>query len=268
MPGLKRFSAVLRLFSEEKSAWTVPAISEALTIPVSTAYRTVKDLLAAGFLETSTGAEYRLGPAFLEFDRLTRLTDPAVQAGRPVLHDVVMQARIPCVGLLSRLYNDTVMCIADEAAGRVEFRTSYERGRPMPLTHGATSRVILAQLPPRRLGKLLARGMPGERGAADVTGNSRDALLDVRRRGYCVSRGEIDQGLVGIAAPLMLPETGLLGSLSLVAEAKSLDDALERRLVLLVVSAASLLTEELRASMGAALARSQDDDARQSKIAS
>src|SRR3712207_200484 len=104
MSGLKRFVAVLRLFNEHKSAWTVQEIAEALQIPVSTAYRTVRNLVGTSFLEASTEAEYRLGAAFMEFDRLTRLTDPAVQAGRPVLHDVVVQARIPCVGLLSRLY--------------------------------------------------------------------------------------------------------------------------------------------------------------------
>jgi DNA-binding IclR family transcriptional regulator len=266
MSGLKRFNAVLRLFSEEKSAWTVQAISEALNVPVSTAYRTVRDLLAAGFLETSTEAEYRLGAAFLEFDRLTRLSDPAVQAGRPVLHDVVLQARVPCVGLLSRLYNDTVMCVADEAAGQVEFRTSYERGRPMPLTRGATSRVILAQLPLRRLGKLLERTARGEGNTAELPGNSREALLEVRKRGYCISRGEIDQGLVGVAAPIMVPEAGLLGSLSLVAEAKSLDDVLERRLVLLIVSAAGSLTRELREKVGAISGRGQD--AGRTKVAS
>ena len=246
MSGLTRFTAVLRLFNEKKSAWTVHEISEALGIPVSTAYRTVRDLVGASFLEASTEAEYRLGAAFMEFDLLTRLTDPAVRAGRPVLHDVVMQARIPCVGLLSRLYNETVMCIADEAAGGAGFRTSYERGRPMPLTRGATSRAILAQLPPRRLGKLLEQSSPADRKQAELATNSREALLQVRKRGYCISRGEIDRGLVGIAAPLVVPESGLLGSLSLVVEAKGLDDATERRLVLLTVSAASLLTEELR----------------------
>lgn len=248
MSGFDRFPRVLRLFSDREPVWTVQAISDALNVPQSTVYRTVRDLMKAGFLETATGATYRLGAAFSEFDRIIRLTDPLVQAARPMLHDVVMQAHTPCVGLVSRVYNGTVMCVADEISGDVEFRSSYERGRPMPLTRGATSKIILANLPTRQLNRLLTADLdrepagPFRRNADEFRGH----LADIRKRGYCVTRGEIDPGKVGLAAPVIVPELGIFGSLSLVTEAKSLEDAVERRLVLLVVSSASLLTETLR----------------------
>ena len=157
MPSLERFIAVLRLFDEQATTWTVPAMAEALGIPQSTIYRTVRSLLVAGMLEAATEGRYRLGPAFIAFDRLIRLTDPLVEAGRDVLRDIAADAGVPCVALLSRLYNDTVMCIAEQSAGAVTLHSSYERGKPMPLTQGATSKVILAHLPRRRLARLLAK---------------------------------------------------------------------------------------------------------------
>jgi DNA-binding IclR family transcriptional regulator len=250
MSGLNRFVGVLRLFSETKSDWTVPEMSDALGIPASTVYRTVRELLAASFLEPATEGHYRLGSAFIEFDRLIRITDPLVHAGGALLREVATQARIPCVAVLCRLYGETVMCIADETSREAPIRTSYERGRPRPLTYGATSKVILAQLPTRRLNKLLVQKPPENAGHPFAMSASelRDELSAIRKRGYCVTRGEVDKGLMGLAVPVAIPEHALVASLSLVVNGADLDDAGERRLVLMLVSSASLLTEALRAS--------------------
>ncbi len=235
MAGLQRYMAVLRLFGEAQGTWTVLDMAEALGVPQSTVYRTVRDLLTAGLLETSADALYRLGPAFIEFDRLTRLTDPLMRAGAGVLEQAVAQAQLPCVGLLSRLYGDEVMCIADRASTDAHFRPSYERGRPMPLAQGATSKVILARLPARRLAKML--------GAAHAPLKSELALI--RRQGFCVGRGEIDRGLAGLAAPIVCEEAGLVASLSLVVEADRLDAFTQSRLVLMLVSAAAMIENAL-----------------------
>ena len=157
-------------------------------------------------------------------------------------HDVVAQAHTPCVALLSRLYNDQVMCVVDEAARDTSFRPSYERGRPMPLTQGATSKVILAHLPARQLNRLIGSPKDGDAKHAAL----RRELSDIRKRGFCATASEIDAGLAGIAAPVIVREAGIIASLSLVADDALLDEGQRRRLVLLVVSAASLVAEDLR----------------------
>jgi DNA-binding IclR family transcriptional regulator len=240
MAGLQRYMAALRLFNEAQPTWTVPDMADALGAPQSTVYRTIRDLLAEGLVEASTDARYRLGPAFIEFDRLTRLTDPLLRAGAHVLEQTVTQAGLPCVGLLSRLYADEVMCIADRASGDARFLPSYERGRPMPLTQGATSKVILARLPARRLAKLLAHA-----GKAQDAALKRE-LATVRRQGFLVSRGEIDAGLAGLAAPIVCEDAGLVASLSLVVEAERLDAFSESRLVLMLVSAGAMIERALQ----------------------
>lgn len=260
MSALKRFLDVLRLFDEAKSVWTVPGIAAALGTPPSTVYRTVRALVAASFLEPAQAGHYRLGAAFIEFDRLIRVTDPLARAGTALLRDVTAQARIPCVAVLSRIYGDRVMCVADERSADATFETSYERGRPRPLTRGATSKAILAQIPTRRLNRLLAtvdaRG--ADRPFAMKAAEFRDELATIRRRGYSVTRGEVDKGLVGLAVPVSVPEQALIASMSLVVKATDLDDAIERRLVLLLVSSAALLTESLRLDLaGPAVARAR-----------
>ncbi|SDR42883.1 transcriptional regulator, IclR family [Rhizobiales bacterium GAS191] len=246
MTGLGRYARVLRLFDEAKSEWTVQEIAAALDVPASTVYRSVRELLAEGLLEQAAEAQYRLGAAFVEFDRLVRATDPLYRIGTALLREVALQARLPCVAVLARLYGDEVMCVADATSPEGLVRTSYERGRPQPLTRGATSKVILAQVPTRRLTRLLAAPQASAPASqAQDPAALRAELAAIRRRGYCVTHGEVDRGVVGIAAPVSIPERALAASLSLVVAAASLDDAEERRLVPLIVSSASLLTEQL-----------------------
>lgn len=245
MSGFARYANVLRLFGESRSEWTVPEMSDALDVPASTLYRTLRELVAENFLEASADANYRLGPAFIEFDRLIRSTDPLAGVGMSLLRECAMQARLPCAAVLARLYGDKVMCVAEYMSKDAAIPTSYERGRPRPLLQGATSKAILAQLSTRRLNRLLDAHIP-RRKFEPTADELRGQLAVIRKRGYCVARGEVDKGLMGIAAPVALPERGLIASLSLVVDSAAIDDSMERRLVLLVVSTASLLTEELK----------------------
>lgn len=245
MAGLDRYIAVLRLFSQGRSEWTVVDMAERLGVPQSTVYRTVHDLLAENFLEMASEARYRLGSVFIEFDRLLRLTDPLLTAGSQVLEDVVAGAGVPCVGLLCRLYNDTVMCIADDATPGAPFSSSYERGRPMSLTMGATSKAILAHLPPRRFSRLVAH-WPEARSHA-----FRAELTVVRRTGVSISYGEIDAEVVGVAAPILSKAPGLLASLSLVLPRDVADKAMVARVSAATMAGARLIEERLAASGGA-----------------
>jgi DNA-binding IclR family transcriptional regulator len=245
MGGLSRYVSVLRLFDEERADWSVAEMAAALGLPVSTVYRTVREMVAEDFLEAGPAGRYRLGACFIEFDRLVRITDPLYRLGASILRDVVTQARVPCVALLSRLYDDKVMCIADYTSVEDGVQTSYQRGRPRPLTRGATAKVILAQLPARRLSKLLDNASPDAAPIPKSARKFREELAAIRKRGYSITRGEVDRKVVGIAAPVTIMERALIGSLSLVVPSAELDETLERRLLLLIVSSAKFLTSEL-----------------------
>lgn len=240
MRGLGRYVRILKLFTPERSELTVPDIAASLSVPASTVYRTVQDMVAANFLESANEAQYRLAASFIEIDRLIRLTDPLYCAGTPLLRDLVEQARVPCVAMLARLYNETVMCVSQASTPGEDVATSYERGLPRPLTRGATSKVILAHLPPRRLKLLLER-----EGTIGSVEEMREELTLIRKRGYSVTRGEVDDGMMGVAAPVVVASRSILGSLSLVLRQSDIDPQAEKRMILLVSSTARLLADEL-----------------------
>jgi len=147
---------------------------------------------------------------------------------------------VASVALLARLYGDRVMCAADAKQADVSIKTSYERGRPMPLTRGATSKAILSQLPSRRLGKLLDKSKITTDKDSFIT-----ELTAVRRRGFCVTRGEVDKGLVGIAVPVSCPGQAIAASLSLVIADRDYTATTERRIVMLLIASADLLRHRI-----------------------
>ena len=240
MSGIERYRSVFSLFSEEKNRWTAAEISAALNIPASTVYRTIRELARVRMLEQARDGNYRLGSAFVELDRMARLTDPLVRAGVPMLPEIAQQAGIPCVVVLARLHGETVMCVADLHSTGSKVQTSYERGRPRPLTRGATSKVILAQLKTRQLNKLLA-ATP----AADSQQDLRAELARIRKQGYCVTHGEVDAGRVGVALPISVPQEPIIASISIVADEASLTPEIERHLRVLLERFASSLEAQL-----------------------
>lgn len=89
MAGFDRYNNMLKLFLSEGTSWTVAEIAEALETSPSNVYRTVRELVEAGFLESTRESRYRLGPTFLEFEHRLRETDPLVRSGGVFLRTLV-----------------------------------------------------------------------------------------------------------------------------------------------------------------------------------
>ena len=244
MSGLDRYLDILNLFGEAKPEWTIAEVAFSLDTPASTVYRTIRELVAAAMLEQAREAHYRLGAAFIEFDQRVRRTDTLIRMSDGLLQDMASQVGMPCAVVLARLYGDTVMCVADARWNGRDIETSYGRGRPQPLTRGATSKMILAQLPSRRLNRLLAPpGSPETAGQTIL--DLRKELAIVRRCGYAIGRGEVDRDLVGIAAPVSSPEQAIAASLSVIVPACELNEIIEHRLILLATTSAKLMADRL-----------------------
>ncbi|TRW93040.1 helix-turn-helix domain-containing protein [Paracoccus sp. M683] len=246
MSGLDRFVAVLSLYSETVDLLSVQEIADYLDMPSSTVYRIVRDLVKASFLEPATGARYRLGSAFPAYDWVARKADPVVRVAGPLMHEIVLQSRTPCVVLLARLSSNMVMCIGHEASSQVDFEWSlFERGRPIPLTRGSSSQVILAQLPALQRRKLLMAQAEDKAEAQRLAGEN-EHFSQIRKRGFVTSTGEIDPALSALAAPIAVPEIGIFASIGMICDSRHLTEDCEQRLALLLMSSAGLVTERLR----------------------
>lgn len=209
--------SILQLFTSEKPEWTVEEASREIGVSVSTAYRYFRSLCTAGLLDRFTSRNYILGPAIIEFDRRIRLTDPLIKVARPAMARLISRSEHIGVGLLCRIYRNRVMCIHQEFDGH-EQHLSYERGRPMPMFLGASSKIILANLPPRTARWFFSRFQEeiSNGGLGTDWDEVKTNLRRIRKAGVCITHGEVDSGHVGIAAPIAGPNGTVIGSVGLV----------------------------------------------------
>lgn len=168
-------------------------------------------MVLAEFLESAAGAYFRLGPAFIKFNRTINLSDPLVRAGQPFLEKLANENPIVSVNVLARLYSKKVMCVADFKSPSFKNNTSYQKGKLMPLMYGATSRAIIMQINGKRLEDLLSS-------ETFKTGNEKDyflkSLKNDKKKGYCCTQGQVDRDLIGFAVPIHSKKLGIEASLS------------------------------------------------------
>ncbi|ABD56712.1 IclR family transcriptional regulator [Jannaschia sp. CCS1] len=198
----ERLLSILDLFTETRLAWSPAEMMDALGYSRPTLYRYLKLLKETGFLAPLPGGRFGLGPRVVELDFLVRASDPLV--ARSQSHLDALAERFPGTAFVVQWYGTKMLCVASASQDK-SARTSYPRGRPMPLTTGAAAKVILAHLPKRRQDVILA----GHADAEDV----RARLRDVRREGVAVAHGEVTDGIVGTAAPILDAGGHPLGSL-------------------------------------------------------
>jgi DNA-binding IclR family transcriptional regulator len=213
MNSLEKMIAVLDLFDGAAMEWMPEAMAERLELPRSTLYRYLKVLTDAGLLTSLPGVGYTLGPRVAELDFRMRLSDPLIGASRPVMAELVQD--IPGIALLCRRYRDRVLCVHQEQSVAT-FRSNYERGRARPLVRGAASRIILAHMPATAVRRIYETNpvMFAEAGLGEDLASLRNALKEIRQRGFDVTQGDLTSGVTGVAAPIFDSRENVLGSLS------------------------------------------------------
>jgi DNA-binding IclR family transcriptional regulator len=248
MPTSDRALAVLKLFSLEKPVWTASEAAATLGVSSSTAYRYISALDEVGLVASAGGGKYTLGPAIIQFDRQIQLTDPVLCAARPVMNELVEYAPAGSVVLLCRPFRNSVLCVHQvlSAGPQPLPLVSYERGRPMPMLRGATSKAILAYQPLRELKRLYA----GNEKEAEQAGLGHDwdefraTLGRMRKDGFVITHADVDRGRIGIAAPILDQDRKAIGSLSYVVP-ESTDSRTITRLTSLVMGGAREIEAEL-----------------------
>jgi DNA-binding IclR family transcriptional regulator len=117
------------------------------------------------------------------------------------------------------------------------------------LFRGATAKVVLAHLPTRTLKKLFAEHSKEIKAAS--LGHDwetfKKTLAVIRRAGACITKGEVDQGRVGIAAPAFASDGSVLGSLSSVLPAYCADETLVGRILSLTTAGALEIERSMQA---------------------
>lgn len=242
---ISRVMAILNLFRAGKPLLTIEEISSALDVSVASAYRYASELMHAGLLSRTSG-RYRLGPKIIELEYLIRSYDPLIQAAHDLMHGLAEMTE--CHVLLCNMYDETIVNVF-HVEGRHPIKITYTTGLPLPLFRGAQSKIILAYMDRRKLKRIYEASLANPAVAADVRAVGEDwaaftkELKRIRTRGYYISRGQLDKGVNGIAAPVFGENQEIVGSLVLSMDASAPLRMSEEMLIGLVTQSANEITK-------------------------
>jgi DNA-binding IclR family transcriptional regulator len=216
MSSFSRILAILDLFTETRPIWHSDDIMAALNYSRPTAYRYIKDLAAAGYLQRVAAARYALGPRLIELDYLVRNSDPVLIAAMPAMDDLARQAGLDAV--LTAMFDDRVIDI-HRVQSDSTLRLVFGRGRRRPLFFGASPKMIMAHLSRAEAVKLYRAHAPeiARLGLGAAWPEFRDQLSAWRKAGVYVSLGEVEAGACAMAAPILNPMREVVAALALVA---------------------------------------------------
>ena len=201
LQSVKRALAVLELLAARPEGITPKELGQKLDLHLSTIYRLLNTLAAAGYAVPDSGL-FRLGPriAFLHHGYLAAVT-PSPEA-LAFVH--ALQQRTGETAMLNRLDGADIVSVAAVPGNLPGSHPPGYIGMAGPAHAVATGKVLLAWLPPALLtGYLdrLSREMAPRFPLANPDAFGAE-LARIRDAGYAVDRGGTDQRACCVAAPI------------------------------------------------------------------
>jgi DNA-binding IclR family transcriptional regulator len=240
---------VLAMFDDEHPVVGGAEVAARLGVARSTAYRYLQSLVGARFLEGEPSGGYRLGMRFVELGRLARRAYDLADIAAPAIVDLA--ALTGETALLTRRVGDLVICI-DRAESEVHrLRISYERGAVLPINAGASALVLLAWDESESIRKTFARAELHRFTPATLTDGEdlMRRLAHIKRDGYAVARSEVDEDVIGVAAPIFTGDK-VVAAVTVAAVASRVPKNREREIVEHVRAAAATISEQLTVVAG------------------
>ncbi|NYT35989.1 IclR family transcriptional regulator [Allopusillimonas soli] len=240
--GADRVLYVLATLARLERPVAMPELVELTGLAQSTLYRQLALLKRWGFVIGDNSA-YSPGPMCVPlawgFDQSSFLRREAHDQ-----LDALSRESGESIGLLVAA-KDQVVCL-DMVESSHSLRCSFQKGRSLPLSRGASAKALLAFMSAAQQAATLQR-LYGE---APQDAPARTALaqqlIQIRAQGYAISDGEVDTGIWGVSAPIFQqPGRHATAVITLMAPSTRVRDRTQG-FVGLTVQAASHISQRLQ----------------------
>ncbi len=217
---LDRGLRILKVLAGEAEGLKVAELAGRLGIHRAIVHRLLGTLADHRLVARARDGRYRLGTGLVD---LAQGVSPGLQAAAlPELSRLAEE--VGATAFLTVADGEEAVALAAVEPRRTRMHVAYRPGSRHPLDVAASGVAILAGRPPR----------PGERAA----------VAEARARGYAVSRGELQPGTVGIAAPIVVHGRPAEASVAVVALGE--DQLGEAQTAPRVIAAAAAIAAALR----------------------
>lgn len=222
---LKKAFQILSLFSDERPSWTQSDLARDTLLARSTLSRLVRFMCATGYLMEDRG-RYTLGFAAIELGRRAQTQFDLVGLCRELLEELGLTTAETVILTGYDELNASVVCLTQIPSRQGGLRVFEQIGTAYPLHSGATSKAVLAFLPPQRIKTILAGDLTGVNPASTLTAEQLQTQLEqVRAQGFVVTYEETYSGVVGVAVPILTPRRQPLGSIAIAAPIQRMTQA-------------------------------------------
>ena len=213
MSVLEKATQILDLVAESPEAATLTSIAQRLGRPRSSTHRLLSELLHLGLLFRVGTATYVPGPRLVRWGEAASGVTDIVRISQPAmlrLRDAVGES----VHLYVRQRN-TRVCVA-AVEGSYELRHFTEVGKPLPLSVGASGKLLLAFADAAIRAQELRRvaGTPVTPRAPSVEDLTAQ-LGNIVASGWSMSFGEREEGLAAAAVPIRDQDSAISAALSI-----------------------------------------------------
>jgi len=194
---------VLEAFLEEgRGEQSVKEISEHLGLNKSRVFRILSTLEGQGFVRRHPQTKrYRLGLKLFELGQQVARQFDLMRAAEPVVAELTERTEeTSYVYWLNGMEAVTVV----KREPKQSMRISAELGHRDPLTVGAACSLLLAHLPKQTIDRVLTAGPLPKLTPKTVTDVDaiKKKLAQIRRQGFHLTRGEEQEGVDAVAAPI------------------------------------------------------------------
>ncbi len=245
LESVERVMRVLDSFTAETPELRLTDLSERLGIPKPQVMRIASTLEQGNYLERDPETKrYRLGVRLLVLGTQVRQTLDLSQVAQPLVQQLADTTR-ETIGLFvpDRL---GVVCI-DVRESPMGLRVFAQPGRRMPWNAGASGKIILAFLPDTERERILSQTTLRQFTERTITDPDRlrDLLSTIRANGYHVGVGDLDDGALGIGAPIFDHDGRITGAVSLSAPISRAPEAERPHLIELVTDCCRAISSQL-----------------------
>lgn len=240
----ERVADVLLSFARSDAPMGVSSIARDLDLSKAVVHRILQSLVSRNLVQySSESRDYRLGAAAAAL---------GAQALRQL--DIRSVARVPLMELRDATGETTTLSLLsadkrtyiDQFESPNEVKMTVELGRMHPLHAGASSRAILAHLPPAFVERVINEGLSRTtKHTITVPEDLLSSLADVREHGYSRSYGERQSDAGAIAAPIFGPHHEVIGSISVCGPIARFTDERVSSFAPLLVSTAERISQHL-----------------------
>jgi DNA-binding IclR family transcriptional regulator len=244
---IDRMVEVLDCFSSDRPAWSLAELSARLDLPKSTLHRFLVGLERNGLVRRDRDSnKWRLGHRLIIWGSRATATTGIQHIAAPVMRELAETTRETV--LLTEYHDGEVVCM-DKIDTSHSVRIALEVGSRRAPHAGASSKVLMAYLPPDEVARIIAGGLPSycEHTITDEA-QMRVELQRIRECGYALSYEETDCGAWGIATPVRDWSGRVVAAVGIAGPTMRYSEAAAQRYVALCCDAAQRISGLLGAS--------------------